>query len=62
MLSHEVQLDLRREQVRQGDKQPRQVEFTRKRVVSRQERQAEEEVQLAQGLMQVRQVLVGVSG
>ncbi len=51
-----MQLVLKEEQVRQGEEQPTQVELTRKREGSRQERQAESEEQVLQGDWQSKQL------
>ena len=60
-MSHEVQLVLIVEQVKQGERQPRQVDDTKNWAGSRQERQIDAELQVAQGLTQERQLLVVLS-
>ena len=49
-VSHDVQFVLTVEHVRQGERQPKQVELTRNCVESRQVRQVAEDVQVPQGL------------
>ena len=60
-MSHEVQLVLIVEQVKQGERQPRQVDVTKNWAGSRQEMQIDAELQVAQGLTQERQLLVVLS-
>jgi hypothetical protein len=62
VVSQLVQLVLIIEQVKQGDRQPKQLPLTRKRAVSAQDRQVAGEVQVEHGCWHSRHVLVLVSG